>query len=240
MWTNRSGVEALRARSAGVTAVFPSGPTVAERLLRITIAFSRGPAAGEVPTVELRGKDGRPIEDPFVRQDLWSPDGRMLTLLLEPGRVKSGLIARKRLGGALVPGQRVTLVLAGVAVKAWQVVAGSCAKPEPAQWRIITPATGRRDALRVLLSGPMDIQARHLIAVADAAGNRLSGVAGFATGEAEWLFCPDRPWERGAHVLRVHPHAETPCGDAVGAPFEHATVDRTAVGAACGLPFHIG
>jgi hypothetical protein len=40
--------------------------------------------------IALLRADGTPLPEPFLDQELWSPSGKALTILLHPGRVKSG------------------------------------------------------------------------------------------------------------------------------------------------------
>jgi hypothetical protein len=46
----------------------------------------------------LLRRNGSRIAEPFLKQELWSADGRVLTVLMHPGRVKIGLKAREDLG----------------------------------------------------------------------------------------------------------------------------------------------
>ncbi|MGR5147958.1 hypothetical protein ACQKP8_15595 [Photobacterium alginatilyticum] len=42
---------------------------------------------------------------------LWSTDSSRLTLLFDPGRVKTGLVAHNAMGRALIPGEDYQLVI---------------------------------------------------------------------------------------------------------------------------------
>ncbi|UVO49956.1 hypothetical protein M0208_05255 [Sphingomonas sp. SUN019] len=209
-------------------AVYPSGPTLPERVLRITIVFAQPPEAMTVADALLYDRTGTPIAGAFLQQDLWSPDGQVLTLLLDPARVKSGLIANRDQGFALIPGERVDLAFGGETLKSWTVVVGGCQAPEPARWRIMALRSATRDPLRVALDTRMDFHARNLIAVVDAWGLRVPGTAELTIEETEWRFTPDRLWRRGRYHLRVHPNAETPCGDTIAGGFEQTPDDEVA------------
>jgi hypothetical protein len=152
---------------------------------------------------------------------LWSPDRRTLTLLFDPGRVKSGLIAQDVHDAPLSAGQSVTLVVGGQRAHAWRVEAGGCVPPNPARWRIDPPAAATLNPLTVTLSGAIDRQSIALIAVADDGGERVAGAAELGEGESSWSFAPKRPWRRGAYQIVVHPRLENPCGDEIGEGFQH-------------------
>src|SRR5262245_30788542 len=90
-WTFAAGVAMAAAGTPRVVAVSPSGRAVPENLLRISIRFDAAPEGQVLRRLSLATRDGRPLHEPFLDQELWSPDGRVLTVLLHPGRVQSGL-----------------------------------------------------------------------------------------------------------------------------------------------------
>jgi len=97
--------------AAGVVLVQPSGPEVPANLLRISIRFATQVEGPLLPRITLLRADGREIPEPFLDQELWSPDGTVLTVLMHPGRVKTGLNAREQMGPILSVGDEVSLAL---------------------------------------------------------------------------------------------------------------------------------
>ena len=56
---------------------------------------------------KLRASHGREDDDgPFRETELWSEDGRRLTLWLHPGRQKTGVNLNTEIGPVLDPGTR--------------------------------------------------------------------------------------------------------------------------------------
>ena len=53
------------------------------------------------------------MQEPFLEQELWSPSGKILTVMMHPGRVKTGLKARDEKGPILSVGDDVALALDG-------------------------------------------------------------------------------------------------------------------------------
>src|SRR5262249_5775231 len=104
-----------------VVLVQPSGPEVAANLLRISISFSAQVEGPLLPRLALLHADGTRVQEPFLEQELWSPSGKILTVLMHPGRVKTGLNARERMGPILSAGDQVALALDGVPIKRWRV-----------------------------------------------------------------------------------------------------------------------
>jgi len=207
-----------------VVAVYPSGAQIPEGLLRISVVFARPVGRRLFEGIALRLDDGAVIPDAFVQMELWSPDQRTLTLLLHPGRVKSGLIAHETLGRALRADTGVSLVLDGVPLHRWEVTGERWSLPSPATWTLGEVVVGTDQPLVITFGSPIDALSRDMIIVINAADEqpeRVEGQASLVTGEREWRFTPDDVWRAGAHRVLVHPRLENPCGDELGEPFEH-------------------
>lgn len=204
-----------------VVAVYPSGPSVAENLLRFSIRFAAAPDRPVLQDIALENATGAAIDDAFLEQELWSPDRRVLTVLLHPGRVKTGLIAHDTLGRALVAGMTVRLLLKGEAIKSWDVEGEKRAAPNPKLWQVEAPQAGTTASLRILLEAPIEAQAANLIAVAAADGVRVPGSARLLTGETAWMFAPHEAWQAGAYRVMIHPRLEDAYGNEVTEAFEH-------------------
>lgn len=201
-------------------AVYPSGSSVPENLLRISLRFETAPMRSVLSDLELLDDHGL-IDGTFLNQELWSPDGKTLTVLLHPGRVKAGLHANVRLGRALNGQGDVTLRWRSVVLARWRVDGPDTSPPDPRAWQVETVPGRGRDPLVIVLDAPIDVAATDLIAVADADGRRVDGVAELSSEERQWRFTPARPWRAVAYTVRLHPNLEDAAGNRVGQRFEH-------------------
>lgn len=199
----------------------PTGPSIPANLLRLSVSFAKPPAGPILSRLALVRDDGSKIEEPFLDQELWSPDGRILTVLMHPGRVKTGLVANERLGRALVPGRGATLTLDGDRIGHWMIDPPDTAAPDPRSWRVLSPQAGTREVVVVQLDGPVDALAGDLIAIRDAHGNRVGGTGRLSAGEAEWRFTPQSAWRGERYVVVASPDLEDPSGNRPGQDFEH-------------------
>jgi hypothetical protein len=212
----------VQAQAARLPRVQPSADHVPANLLRISLIFAR-PVDGDVLNrLALVRADGSAIDAPFLPQELWSPDGAILTLLLHPGRVKTGLQARAALGPILSAGETVTLKFDGQALHTWHVDANDTEGPDVAAWRIAPVRAGSREALAVVLDAAVDGRAAGHVAIADARGRRVPGKAVLGTGEDRWIFTPARPWRRGRYRLVVSGTLEDAAGNRPNGHFETA------------------
>jgi len=212
----------VHARAAQPPRVQPSADHVPANLLRISLTFARPVDEDVLSRLVLVRADGSAIEAPFLPQELWSPDGAILTLLLHPGRVKTGLQARAALGPILSAGETVTLMFDGRALHTWQVDADDTDGPDVAAWRIAPVRAGSRAALAVVLDAAVDGRAAGHVAIADARSRRVPGKAVLGKGEDRWIFTPARPWRRGRYRLVASGLLEDAAGNRPQGHFETA------------------
>jgi hypothetical protein len=174
-------------------------------------------------------------------QELWSPDGKRLTLLFEPGRVKRGLVPRVEQGPILVAGHMYTLTIDGnwpdaegiplqeTAHKTFRALPPEMSQPDPHTWTIEAPRPGSRDPLVVRFPKALDhAMLEHVLIVVrlDAAQDRasarseLSGYVRVTDEETRWSFEPREPWRSGPHALVVPTTLEDRAGNSIRLPFE--------------------
>ena len=218
-----------------VTAVRAGGGDVPANLLRVYIELSGPMAPGSAyEHIHLMAADGREVKDAFLelREELWSPDYRRLTLLFDPGRVKRGIRANVEMGAPLVEGRRYRLVidsawrdarnvtLSGSYTQELRVAAIDSSSPDPLRWRVSAPRRNSLDTLRVDLGEALDhALALRLISVVDDRGSRLAGRAALSSDDRVWMFVPTMPWSAGAH-LRIEPALEDLAGNNLVKPFD--------------------
>jgi hypothetical protein len=86
----------FRLQAQSVTSIEPSAPVLPSNTLRFYITFDQ-PARGIVHQsgLTLRDSDNIAVENAFMDfgQELWSPDGKRLTVFFDPGKIKRGVEA---------------------------------------------------------------------------------------------------------------------------------------------------
>jgi hypothetical protein len=200
--------------------VQPSAPEVPANLLRISIEFA-APIEGPVlPRIGLMHADGCAIEAPFLQQELWSPSGSILTILMHPGRVKTGLNAREQLGPILVAGDEVILTLDGRPIKHWTAGPVDTQGPVASAWKLSPVRPRSQEPLVVSLDGPIDGRDAGYLAIVDAENRVVSGHARLEDGERTWTFTPVASWRAGGYRLLAHGTLEDPAGNRLGSHFE--------------------
>ena len=218
-----------------VTAVRAGGGDVPANLLRVYIELSAPMEPGSAyEHIHLMAADGREVQDAFLelREELWTPDHRRLTLLFDPGRVKRGIRANVEMGTPLVEGGRYRLVidsawrdarnvtLAASYAQELRVAGFDSVLPDPSRWRISAPRSSSLDTLRVEFGEALDhALAARLITVVDRRGSRFVGRAALSADDRMWTFVPSIPWATGAR-LRIEPALEDLAGNNLVRPFD--------------------
>ncbi|MEL6236634.1 MAG: hypothetical protein AAFR46_19735 [Pseudomonadota bacterium] len=236
LWAAGTASAACPDPAEGGVEFYPSGEFLPANLLRIYIYFPRSMAADQgFQNVRLLDDAGRAVDGVFLenRADLWSPDRRRLTLLLDPGRVKTGLDAHAALGRALVPGQAYAFELSaaaqddqgcplGVAGRhSFTVAAADIDPPDPAGWSLTVPMAAGTAPLIVDLGSAHDhLSLAFRLRVLDAAGAIVPGAIALGPDERSWMFTPRAPWAAAPHHLAIDERLEDLAGNRPGLLFD--------------------
>jgi hypothetical protein len=223
-----------------VALVQPSGLEIPANLLRFSIRFEAQVEGPMLRRLALWRGDGMQIQEPFLEQELWSPDGKLLTVLMHPGRVKSGLIAHDEHGPILSLGEDVTLALDGHPIKQWRVGPANTVGPAVSAWKISAVRVGSRQPIVVTLNEPIDGRDADYLAIADERDRRVAGRAQLANGESTWTFVPNSPWRAGAYKLVARGTLEDPAGNRLGSHFETSIHSPSGPPIDAVIPFAVG
>jgi hypothetical protein len=219
-----------------VVQVFPSRATIPENLLKLYVHFSAPMSRGGIyRRIHLLDEAGRAVILPFLEidEELWDRSGTRLTLLFDPGRIKSGLKPREEMGPILRAGHSYTLVidrdwpdaegnpLREPFKKTYRAGPADVASPDPATWKVQAPAPGTRDPLRVTFPEPLDraLLARTL-GVVDATGRPVPGDETIDAEETAWRLTPARAWAPGEYRIVIDSDLEDLAGNQIGRLFE--------------------
>jgi hypothetical protein len=211
-----------------VIAVLAGGGDVPSNLLRVYIEFSAPMEPGTAyEHIHLVDDSGRVQRDAFLelREELWSPNHRRLTLLFDPGRLKRGIRANLEMGPPLEAGRTYRLVidsawrdarnhaLSSTYTQELRVAGFDSISPNPGRWTLSSPRAGTHDSLVVRFDESLDhALAARLITVVDGVGSRLAGHSALDAADRTWTFVPVSAWPRSAS-LRVSPALEDLAGN---------------------------
>ncbi|WP_417375104.1 hypothetical protein [Gimesia maris] len=241
-----------------VLSIYPSGNQLPANHLKFYIQFSEPMQQGDIfEHFSLFNKtQGQLVLRPFRHTELWSRDGKQLTLWFHPGRQKTGVNLNVELGAILNAGQEYELrispkwaALSGHALgsevrKTFQAVATDERQPEIHDWKLKSPVSGTRAPLICQLGEPLDFALLHSqLSVQTVNGNQIAGKIELEDAESVWKFTPDTAWQPGAYQLQVGTVLEDLAGNSLQQPFAvDLSKQQTAsnrVGDSVTLPFEI-
>lgn len=227
-----------------IAGVYPGVDTIPENLLKIHIQFSKPMAEGKseqfVKLIE-NGKDT--LDGTFLdlQPELWNENGTVLTLWLDPGRIKLDLIPNKELGNPLTKGVQYTLVILpgwsskdGLQLESARMISLHAGgrddqSPNAEKWQLQTPKAGSRDVLDIQFDEPLDfLLAGECIRVMDATNAPVPGTYGLNNDVTRLAFWPENPWKVGNYLVKVESRLEDLAGNNLNRLFE---VDLTKPGA---------
>jgi hypothetical protein len=208
--------------------ISPQAKVLPANTLRFYIHFSRpGEAHFDRDQLRLLDEDEQVVPDPFLvlSQELWSVDGRRLTVLMEPGRIKRGIGADPSHDPALVVGRTYSLVFAALGQTARQTFLVSDPVLEAIDetaWRLVPPTMGSRDPAVVRFDRVMDAAlCEDEIAVLTAAGESVRTRVSLSPDGTTLQLVPGHPWSAGEHRLVVSERLEDVCGNRLGEALDH-------------------
>jgi len=219
-----------------IVAIYPTADTVPENLLKVYLKFSAPMMEGRSASFVRLLKDGRDtMKGTFLdlQPELWNEAGTILTLWLDPGRIKLDLIPNKEMGNPLTKGARYEIVVTSgwksmegkelpvAARKRFFVGSRDDESPDIAAWEMELPAAGSRQPLRVNFLEPLDrMLAEEALKVLDAARQPVSGKYAIIGDDSSLEFLPDSRWLQGDYLLSVQARMEDLSGNNLYRLFE--------------------
>lgn len=201
--------------------------------LKIYLSFSEPMEQGVfLERLKLLDARGQEIGGPFRETELWSPDGKRLTVWFHPGRQKTGVNLNEDEGPVLKADSRCTLVVDG----RWRSTAGAALgedvlfefetgpadhqMPDMSRWAITLPRAGSLEPLVVRFDEPLDpAMLTQALRVQQKGGATAVRVTVPASGE-EWRAVPLAAWQAGDHELLADPLLEDLAGNSLTRLFE--------------------
>lgn len=212
-----------------VTHIYPSVDTLPENLLKFYIAFSQSMQEGyALENIVLIRNEKDTLKEVFmeIQPELWDREKKMLTLWLDPGRIKRDLQPNQRLGNPLETGNRYRLLirqsfrdaygkdLAQPFSKEFIVGPRDSTVPIYKDWKLALPKAGAREPLIVTMKECMDygvlIRAIH---IHNSNHDFLDGIIEPRENETVFHFIPDKEWAKGDYTVELQARLEDLAGN---------------------------
>jgi hypothetical protein len=226
-----------------VVSIYPSGDTLPLNLLKIYIAFSKPMQEGQALeniTVIKNGKDTIPSIFLDLQPELWNKERTVLTLWLDPGRIKRDLQPNKKLGSPLEQGANYQIVIKqdwrdaeGVSLshtyrKEFVVGLRDGISPDPNTWTISPPTLGSKQPVNIELPEPLDyVLLKNAIRVVDNKGTVVNGVIDVEENETILHFIPSAAWSAGDYTVEIESRLEDLAGNNLNRLFDKDLTKKT-------------
>ncbi|MEO5564683.1 MAG: Ig-like domain-containing protein [Chitinophagaceae bacterium] len=219
-----------------VVAIYPTGDTVPENLLKIYIQFSEPMQEGEsLQHIVLIKNDRDTAKSVFLdlEPELWNNERTVLTLWLDPGRIKRDLQPNKALGPPLLQGEKYNLIiqpdwrdeegasLANSFQKQFVVGKRDGLSPDPNHWSMKLPKAGSAEKLEIDLHESLDyILLNSALHIINKDGKEVTGTIKVNTGENGLSFTPTDSWKAGDYTLQIEFRLEDNAGNNLNRLFD--------------------
>ena len=206
-----------------VVKIYPQVDTLPINALKLYIEFSKPMRTGRVldHINLLHGKDTMHNVFLDLEPELWDSTGKVLTLWIDPGRIKRGLVLNKELGNPLTNKDHYTFTISpdwkdskGVKLgkqytKTFIAGARDSQIPDINKWRFNIPQAKSQATLMINLGEPLDhFLLMEAVTILDAKGKPVDGFISTGNYDRELQFSPRQPWAAQRYTLRVNAKLE--------------------------------
>jgi hypothetical protein len=220
---------------AVIEKIYPTVDVLPANHLKFYIYFSQPMRGGKdiFDQIQILDAKGNPVYDPWLRDELWSADGKMLIIYIHPGRIKWGVLLRQLLGPVLLPDREYTLKISGDMLddrgqklgkdwtKKFKTTAEDRTFVDLKDWKILPPAADSRKALTVQFPKILDHKLLgRFLTVVGPDGKAVPGTSSIGPLEKSWAFVPAQPWQAAEYTLSVDGQLEDVAGNTPLRPFD--------------------
>ena len=219
-----------------LVAIYPLLDTLPENLLKFYVHFSKPMRSGEsLQFIHLLGEKEDTLRDVFLnlQPELWDTNSSILTLWLDPGRIKRGLTLNRALGNPLKMNKTYHLVISS----AWKgqnglklaqthrktFVAGKRDEqaPDLKQWQLQLPKVGTTALLWVKTQESLDhYLLSESIGIVDQNNSPVKGEIRLGKKDDQVVFFPAKPWKAQRYRLQIDARLEDLAGNNLNRAFD--------------------
>jgi len=222
--------------AASVIHVFPTADTLPENLLKIYVQFSAPMREGEaLQHIHLLTEHHDTIPDVFLdlQPELWDTSRTVLTVWLDPGRIKRDLIPNRTMGNPLQQAKHYIISISnnwkdaqGLPLRqsfSRQFVAAKrdTISPQPEHWKLISPTANTDKQLEVNFGEPLDYYLQlETIQILNSNKKPVAGKKFNLENGNGFSFSPEQPWQPGRYYLHIASYLEDLAGNNLNRLFD--------------------
>ena len=219
-----------------IVAIYPTTDSIPVNILRFYIHFSAPMQEMNIlKHIKLSNEESKDITGVFFENqyELWNEDRTKVTLIIDPGRVKLGLLANNKMGRAFDEGKKYTLTIDSLLMdfngqklsekfsKTFVAVREDRVPPDTENWKLLLPKANSRDAIFIDFQDKIDhVSANTLIKVFQNK-EEIQGEISLNNQEQNWAFKPVKNWEKGNYSIIINPRLEDIAANSLNQIFDH-------------------
>lgn len=226
-----------KTKTAELLAIYPKVDTVPENLLKMYFEFAQPmqEVGNALDFIRVTNETDSIETEPFLRleSELWNKDHRVLTLWLDPGRIKTDLIPNRERGLPLTAGKVYTLTVdsswksaEGIPLrqeytKKFYVGFRDDEKPNINQWKLLLRDEDSIKSLHLDFGEPMDaFLAKEAIRIYDLNDTQINGKLELIKSGSTLTFVPDANWRNKEIEMRIESRLEDLAGNNLNRLFD--------------------
>lgn len=226
-----------------IEGIFPSAKKIPANVLKWYILFSK-PISQTNPYdhIHFLNSSGDTISKAILHLEnaLISEDQKLLTVWIDPGRQKRGLIPNQQLGAVFEEGKEYSLIITqnikdqeGIPLEqnkihTFSIVGTDRKQPNIDSWKINVPNAGTTTELTLDLKESMDYGSSiHRIMVLNPDKKKVIGDLTLINNESIWVLKPDTPWTIGEYEIVIDSSIEDVAGNNLNRLFDSEIEDKT-------------
>lgn len=189
--------------------------------------------------IKLTTEEGKNITGVFFdnQYELWNKDRTEVTLIVDPGRVKLGLLANNKMGRAFDENQKYSLHIDSLLLdfndqklsksftKTFITINEDRTPPNLELWQILLPKANTKEVIAINFKDKIDhISARSLLKIY-LNDKPIVGKILVKNEEQEWSFIPDKKWKKGDYKIITNSILEDIAANSINQIFDHKPED---------------
>ncbi len=225
--------------SPTVVNIFPQSDSLPVNIMRFYVEFSHPMQEMNIyEHVHLIDNKGQKGDSVFYQypHEFWNNTRTKVSLLVDPGRVKRGLIAHNRLGRAFEEGVTYHLKIDSLLLnfedqplqksvtKTFVAITEDIQAPNVNDWQLSQPRIETVEPLIINLKDKIDhVSAQTLLRITQ--NNQLVEGHFEMKGDTSLAFIPKSDWSRGKYQLSINSKLEDLTANSVNQVFDHNIAD---------------
>ena len=223
-----------------IITIYPTTDSIPVNILRFYIQFSAPMQEMDIlKHIKLSKDEGKNITGVFFENqyELWNENRTEVTLIVDPGRVKLGLLANNKMGRAFDEGKKYTLTIDSLLLdfnnqalsnsftKIFIAVKEDRLPPNTKSWKVFLPKANTKEAIVIDFKDKIDHISAYTLIKVFKDKIEIKGEISLTNQEQKWVLHPYKNWKKGNYSIIVNPLLEDIAANSVNQVFDHKPSD---------------